>query len=354
MWCCWGCCVGCRGVVAEGRAGGTAERGGSGGSRWPGGAGRRVLSGRVRRARAARQVVSINGQDTTGWSGDHAASVLRGQGGSEVSTPWASASCRAARLAPGCDMAERVRCAHCAPAGAPEAGAAHRGHPRRAQPPRAQRAAAAARRHARECARLSARPALLRLLQLYASRLHAAHALCPLGGSQDVSLQREAVAISPLFAHVLTAPSTGGDTIAPTAPSAAKAATAATTARQVGYLRLSQFSGNAASEMRRAVTDLKVRACGAHASTRVCLPVLEVWQRVKARNTRPPHLLFAGPGRQGLHPGPALQPGRPGACRRGRGGALARRQPNRLHGEPRSRLRAPPLSALPAARLWCS
>lgn len=33
---------------------------------------------------ATRQVVAINGQDTSGWNGEQAAKLLRGRGGTEV------------------------------------------------------------------------------------------------------------------------------------------------------------------------------------------------------------------------------------------------------------------------------
>ncbi len=72
----------------------------------------------------------------------------------------------------------------------------------------------------------------------------------PVYSEVDVSMRREAVALSPVYGTLLPSPS------GKTPP--------------VGYVRLSQFSGNAAQEMKRAIQQLKVR-------DRVCYHVSLAW-----------------------------------------------------------------------------
>ncbi|KAJ9519435.1 hypothetical protein QJQ45_023077 [Haematococcus lacustris] len=110
------------------------------------------------------EVISINGEDTAGWSGDHAANILRGRGGTEVRVK----------------LARRTE-------GIP-------GVPARPEP-------------------------ALKPVQF-----------------KEVAMKRESVAISPVFSTTL--PDVAGGP-------------------GVGYVRLSQFSGNAAADMRNAVAALE-------------------------------------------------------------------------------------------------
>jgi C-terminal processing protease CtpA/Prc len=70
-----------------------------------------------------------------------------------------------------------------------------------------------------------------------------------------VSLRREAVVISPVFSTLLT-PSVAEEVSGSWRSSDAAPPPAAP---PVGYVRLSQFSHNAAEDMRKALSELKVR-----------------------------------------------------------------------------------------------
>lgn len=190
-------------------------------------------------------MITIDGHQTEGLSGEQAAQLLRGTGGTEVHV----------RLARRTDQIPGV-------AGTPEArpqvllkvrevlGEGGRNSAGLLGTPEAPKGRTGEENAVMEVKRVEQAPALLlspepaRAVQTAQSAFpcpsHCSNtSSCPtLLDVQEVSMRRERVQLSPVFYTALENPSSG--------------------AKDVGYVRLTQFSNNAADDMKAAIQDLEV------------------------------------------------------------------------------------------------
>jgi C-terminal processing protease CtpA/Prc len=150
------------------------------------------------------EVVAIEGQPTDGWTGEQAARILRGAGGTEVRVRFARA------YNPGDEEQQVIP-----------------GVPARSPPPLADGSNGKANRRA--------------LLDPTSSSSSATTTPPPAVAYRtfDVRLRRERVELSPVVSALLRSPRNG---------------------LPIGYVRLASFSQNAAEELRRAMADLDARA----------------------------------------------------------------------------------------------
>lgn len=171
-------------------------------------------------------LLTINGEDTAGWTGEMAARHLRGQGGTQVC---------ARLLGKGGVLTGDSRCCYCCAKAAPAAAhslctrfqpawlQAAPSHWQALPPPLHLRSQVRVRlvRHTDQIPGVAGRPP---------------RPVEPATREMEVSMTRETVALSPLFYTDLPGPA----------------------GERVGYLRLAAFSQNAGQAVRDAITELEV------------------------------------------------------------------------------------------------